>query len=80
MLNELIAKNGQDLKVCSVIGGMEMTTTAASSDCSDVLDTFMFEVLMMIGVFFTVVFLIFAYTIDIVGKVNLLSECSQLDT
>nr|XP_036232073.1 synaptic vesicle glycoprotein 2B isoform X2 [Bactrocera oleae]XP_036232074.1 synaptic vesicle glycoprotein 2B isoform X2 [Bactrocera oleae] len=72
VLNELIAKNGQDLKVCTVIGGMEMTTTAASSDCSDVLDTFMFEVLMMIGVFFTVVFLIFAYTIDIVGKVNLL--------
>uniref|UniRef100_A0A034VLN2 Synaptic vesicle glycoprotein 2B n=1 Tax=Bactrocera dorsalis TaxID=27457 RepID=A0A034VLN2_BACDO len=72
VLNDLIAKNGQDLKVCSVIGSMDMTTPAASNDCSNALDTFMFEVLIMIGAAFTLVFLIFSYTIDIVGKVNLL--------
>lgn len=53
---------------------MEVAATAASTDCSNVLDTFMFEVLIMIGAVFTVVYVIFAYAIDIVGKVNLLSE------
>uniref|UniRef100_A0A0A1XB01 Synaptic vesicle glycoprotein 2B n=1 Tax=Zeugodacus cucurbitae TaxID=28588 RepID=A0A0A1XB01_ZEUCU len=72
VLNELIAKNGQDLKICSVIGGIDMTTTGASTDCSNVLDTFMFQVLIMIGAVFTLVFVVFAYTIDILGKVNLL--------
>ncbi|XP_036320092.1 synaptic vesicle glycoprotein 2A-like [Rhagoletis pomonella] len=73
ILNELIAKNGQGLKVCEIIGGMELTITEANAnDCSGSIDSFMFQVLMMIGGVFMLIFVIFAYTIDIVGKVNLL--------
>ncbi|XP_012158711.1 synaptic vesicle glycoprotein 2B isoform X1 [Ceratitis capitata] len=72
ILNELIRKSDQDLKVCTIIGNMDVTTAKTVNSCTELLDYFMFEVLIMIGAVFTVVFIIFAYTIDIVGKSNLL--------
>lgn len=74
ILNELIRKSDQDLKVCTIIGNMDVTTAKTVNSCTELLDYFMFEVLIMIGAVFTVVFIIFAYTIDIVGKSNLLSK------
>ncbi|XP_017488324.1 PREDICTED: synaptic vesicle glycoprotein 2A-like, partial [Rhagoletis zephyria] len=56
ILNELIAKNGQGLKVCEIIGGME--PIAHANDCSGSIDNFMFQVLMMVGVIFILVFVI----------------------
>ncbi|XP_036318462.1 uncharacterized protein LOC118733244 [Rhagoletis pomonella] len=49
-----------------------IATEPNANDCSGSIDNFMFQVLMMVGGVFIFVFVIFAYTIDIVGKVNLL--------
>ncbi|XP_037938546.1 synaptic vesicle glycoprotein 2B [Teleopsis dalmanni] len=72
ILNEMISKDGLGLTTCYIITNMELTTNLSTDICAGEVDTFMFNVLMVIGAAFTVFFLIFAYTIDYVGKKNLL--------
>ncbi|XP_054727900.1 synaptic vesicle glycoprotein 2B [Anastrepha obliqua] len=72
ILNELIAKKGEDARMCKILGNMNLTVPEANANSNCELDYFTLQVLMMMGAVFTFIFIIFAYTIDIIGKVNLL--------
>lgn len=74
ILNEMVVRSGEGFKTCEIIAGMDSTSDEVNSVCMGVIDMFMFQVLVMIGAAFTVFYLIFSFTIDIIGKKNLLGK------
>ncbi|KAM7349287.1 niacin transporter NiaP isoform 2-T2 [Cochliomyia hominivorax] len=72
MLNEMVAKEGLGSNVCHILTNMETEADFTSDVCNGIIDTFPFMVIMMVGAAFAVFYLIFAFTIDIIGKKNLI--------
>ncbi|XP_065364204.1 niacin transporter NiaP [Calliphora vicina] len=72
MLNEMVAKDGLGYNVCHILSNMDTGADLSGDVCNGIIDTFPFMVIIMVGAAFTVFYLIFAFTIDIIGKKNLI--------
>lgn len=75
MLNELTTKSDSGLLMCKV---MEMhaadiqNATSIEDQCGGPVNTEMFQILIIIGGVFSIVYLVFTFTIELIGKKNLL--------
>ncbi|XP_055846219.1 synaptic vesicle glycoprotein 2B [Episyrphus balteatus] len=75
MLNEIVSKSKTGLLVCDVMnmhGTVSENSTITEEHCGGPVNTGMFQILIIIGAVFTIVYLVFTFTIDIIGKKNLL--------
>ncbi|ALC48887.1 CG15221 [Drosophila busckii] len=74
ILNALSTPQAQHQLLCTVLEGMSPNKTEAAADqlCTAQVDTSTYQVMIIIGAFFTLLYLVFAYTIDYLGKRNLL--------
>ncbi|KAI8125190.1 Synaptic vesicle glycoprotein 2B [Lucilia cuprina] len=72
MLNEMVAKDGLGYNVCHILSNMETGADLTSDVCNGIIDTFPFMVIIFVGAAFAVFYLIFAFTIDYIGKKNLI--------
>lgn len=79
MLNEMVARDGSGDTVCQILTTMNTDADLSGDVCNGIIDTFPFYVIMMVGAAFTVFYLIFAFTIDIIGKKNLISKLKTFD-
>lgn len=78
MLNEMVAKDGSGHNVCYILTHMDISTDLSADVCTGNIDTFPFMVIMMVGAAFTVFYLIFAFTIDLIGKKNLIGKVTLI--
>lgn len=77
IVNELVAKADSGLSVCQIVTSMDVSTVSAKQNvdkCSGEVDTFLFVVLCMVGGAFMFIYILFALTIDVLGKKNLLGK------
>ncbi|EDV91828.1 3-hydroxybenzoate transporter MhbT [Drosophila grimshawi] len=75
ILNELGKHSGEGSLLCTILQGFNTpaeTEIASDSVCHIAADINTYQVMICIGGAFTVIYLIFAYTIDMIGKRNLL--------
>lgn len=78
MLNEMVVKDGLGYNVCHILTNMDTSTDLSGDVCNGIVDTFPFMVIMMVGAAFTVFYLIFAFTIDFIGKRNLIGLLNKI--
>jgi len=76
ILDELGTRNGENTLLCTVLQGFNINSSSEdeASSCSVEVDTSTYQVMIIIAACFVVIYLIFAYIIDYMGKKNLLSE------
>lgn len=76
ILDVLGTRNGEDTLLCGVLQGLDTNAASADEDlaCSVAVDTSTYQVMIIIGSSFVLIYLFFAYVIDYTGKKNLLSE------
>lgn len=83
ILNELGKPSAQNTLLCTVLQGInsvdhnatsEQALSAVEGACNMSPDIATYQVMITIGGAFTIIYLIFAYIIDLTGKRNLLSE------
>lgn len=84
ILDELGTRGGEDTLLCGVLQGLNTNanvteTGDGSGSCSQEVDTSTYQVMIIIGGSFVLIYLLFAYIIDYTGKKNLLSEYFQGD-
>ncbi|XP_017061625.1 synaptic vesicle glycoprotein 2B [Drosophila ficusphila] len=74
ILDELGTRNGDDTLLCGVLQGFTVDSGAASesTSCSVAVDTSTYQVMIIIGACFVMIYLLFAFIIDYMGKKNLL--------
>ncbi|EDX02488.2 synaptic vesicle 2-related protein [Drosophila yakuba] len=75
ILDELGTRNGDDTLLCNVLQDLNIATASQEenvSSCSVAVDTSTYQVMIIIGGCFVLIYLIFAYIIDYMGKKNLL--------
>ncbi|XP_039153549.1 synaptic vesicle glycoprotein 2B [Drosophila simulans] len=74
ILDELGTRNGNDTLLCNVLQGFNMNSGSGdeASSCSVEVDTSTYQVMIIIGACFVLIYLIFAFIIDLMGKKNLL--------
>ncbi|KAH8419663.1 hypothetical protein KR009_000403, partial [Drosophila setifemur] len=75
ILDELGKQNGADTLLCGVLQGLDVNAgvgTDGDNVCSVAVDTTTYQVMIVIGGAFVMIYLFFAYIIDYTGKKNLL--------
>ncbi|XP_041449927.1 putative transporter svop-1 [Drosophila obscura] len=72
ILDELGARGGQATLLCQVLEEFDNTGNSGPEACAMDVDTNTYQVMIIIGAAFTVIYLVFAYIIDYTGKKNLL--------
>ncbi|XP_030569393.1 synaptic vesicle 2-related protein [Drosophila novamexicana] len=73
ILNELGKESAQGSLLCTVLQGFNAAgETSVDGSCIMTADINTYQVMITIGGAFTIIYLIFAYTIDLIGKRNLL--------
>ncbi|EDW62973.2 3-hydroxybenzoate transporter MhbT [Drosophila virilis] len=73
ILNELGKQSAHGSLLCTVLQGFNAASeTTANGSCIMTADINTYQVMITIGGAFTIIYLIFAYTIDLIGKRNLL--------
>ncbi|KAH8267579.1 hypothetical protein KR026_007680, partial [Drosophila bipectinata] len=77
ILDELGTRGGEDTLLCSVLQGLNTNanvteTGDGTASCSLEVDTSTYQVMIIIGSSFVLIYLLFAYIIDYTGKKNLL--------
>ncbi|XP_016967732.1 synaptic vesicle glycoprotein 2A [Drosophila biarmipes] len=81
ILDELGTRNGDDALLCDVLQGFNVDSRSADdsvASCSVDVDTSTYQVMIMIGASFVMIYLLFAYIIDYIGKKNLLMAWMML--
>ena len=71
-------RNGEGLKVCVIIDAMQIDSDTSDSICQGELDLLMFEVIVLIGLAFTLFYIIFSFLVDYIGRKILMGEFAQL--
>ncbi|XP_037723447.1 synaptic vesicle glycoprotein 2B [Drosophila subpulchrella] len=74
ILDELGTRNGNDTLLCDVLQDFKVDSGSRddSASCSVDVDTSTYQVMIIIGACFVMIYLLFAYIIDYIGKKNLL--------
>ncbi|XP_075156399.1 niacin transporter NiaP [Haematobia irritans] len=72
LLTEMVSNGGVAVAVCHTLMQMDPSTDLNSDICNGIVDTFPFLVIIVVGAAFTVFYLIFSFTIDFIGKKNLI--------
>ncbi|KAH8367747.1 hypothetical protein KR084_002322, partial [Drosophila pseudotakahashii] len=75
ILDELGTRNGDDTLLCTVLQDFNVDLGSqedAAASCSVAVDTSTYQVMIIIGACFVLIYLVFAYIIDYIGKKNLL--------
>ncbi|XP_055912605.1 putative transporter svop-1 [Eupeodes corollae] len=77
MLDQIVSKSETNYLVCEILdmhgtSSKDANGTITEEQCGGPVNTGMFQILIMIGGVFTCVYLVFTFTIDIIGKKNLL--------
>ncbi|XP_016974400.1 synaptic vesicle glycoprotein 2A [Drosophila rhopaloa] len=74
ILDELGTRNGDDVLLCQVLQNFTVDSGSGeeAASCSVDVDTSTYQVMIIIGACFVMIYLIFAYIIDYIGKKNLL--------
>jgi len=74
ILDELGTRNGNDTLLCDVLQDFKVDSGSVDAGCSVDVDTSTYQVMIIIGACFVMIYLLFAYIIDYIGKKNLLSK------
>lgn len=74
LLNEMVANNSTTPTVCYTLTHMDASSDQSVDICNGVVDVFPFLIIILVGAAFTVFYIIFTFTIDIIGKKNLIRE------
>ncbi|XP_016924186.2 niacin transporter NiaP [Drosophila suzukii] len=72
ILDELGTRNGNDTLLCDVLQDFKVDSGSVDAGCSVDVDTSTYQVMIIIGACFVMIYLLFAYIIDYIGKKNLL--------
>ncbi|XP_013111036.1 putative transporter svop-1 [Stomoxys calcitrans] len=72
LLNEMVSTKDFPVDVCNTLSNMDPTTNLHSDICNGIVDLFPFMVIAAVGGAFTFFYLFFSFTIDMIGKKNLI--------
>ncbi|XP_073831689.1 uncharacterized protein [Musca autumnalis] len=68
----MVASTAEDPLVCYTLSLLNDDTQSSSDVCNGTVDIFPFLVIILVGAAFTVFYLFFSFTIDLIGKKNLI--------